>query len=60
MINAGVEGSGAWYLPGVKVDFESTPGRIRYSDPDSYHLGFFIWRMLPHLRGKAEPLTDSV
>jgi hypothetical protein len=47
MINAGVEGSGAWYLPGVKVDFESTPGRIRYSDPDSYHLGFLYGECYP-------------
>ena len=47
MINAGVEGSGAWYLPGVKVDFESTPGRIRYSDPSSYHLGFLYGECYP-------------
>ena len=39
IINASAEGSGAWYLPGVLVDFESTPERMRHRDPSSYHLG---------------------
>ena len=39
IINASAEGSGAWYLPEVLVDFESTPGRMRHRDPSSYHLG---------------------
>ena len=47
MIDGGAEGSGAWHLPGVLVDYESTPGRIRYRDPSSFHLGFLYGECYP-------------
>ena len=51
LIDGGADGAGTWYLPGVQVDWESTPGRIRNMDLKEYHLGL--------LYGECHPICGS-
>lgn len=51
LINGGADGVGTWYLPGVLVDWETTPGRIRHMDLSDYHLGL--------LYGECHPICGS-